>query len=646
MGACCSRQEELTTEEYERRESRLRTARLIKESGAKKSASKGRYPYYLGSRVSVGSIWDHYEPLDKVLGAGFSGPVKLVRSKGDGKQFAVKSFKKSGADEEAMTMLKNEAILYLDLDHPNIARLIDVFEDENNLYLVMEYMAGGMLYDRLSKKRNYTEKDAQRATYEMLLAVAYLHHRKIIHRDLKLENFLYESKEPDAKLKLIDFGFSKRYLDLRPSDTMQIVGTLYYLAPETLRGDYATAVDMWAMGVIVYMLLAGVPPFIGESKKETLKLIRQGAYSMRSSIWKSVSFEAKDFVRKCLSMDPTRRMTAKQALKHPWMATMSRHDLKRVESVDADNAAAPGGELKNALQAIKNFSGMKRLKRACMTVMAYALTSDEIDEVRNLFFAFDKGKTGTITLEDFKSVCLEHLKISDEEIEQIFDALDDTGDNEIEYTEFIAAMLYTRVKLHEGAVKRLFRKFDLDGSGTISAEELKHVLGEGFKGDIEALISSFDKDGNGTIDYNEFLQGIEDNTEAQAAMTAIVDKEVNEAPPDASMRDICGITRKSRTLSFRDRENGREHDYEDTETTARSTRRNLTLPANSGRATAAEVERLVQSTPADGDTGKAPSLLGDDNVSSSLPGSMVVETGTNLNVSPRTEGTLGSLGSV
>lgn len=205
------------------------------------------------------------------------------------------------------------------LNHPNVIKLKEIFESETQLFLILELVTGGELFDRIVERQYYNEKDAADAVKQICEAVAYLHDNEIVHRDLKPENLLYRSPAEDSPLKIADFGLSKI---LTNNATMQTVcGTPGYCAPEVLRGEeYEPAIDMWAVGVITYILLCGFEPFYDDRGDQAMfQRILKCDYEFMSPWWDEVSVNAKDLVSKLIVKDPKKRLTAKQALQHPWV---------------------------------------------------------------------------------------------------------------------------------------------------------------------------------------------------------------------------------------------------------------------------------------------------------------------------------------
>lgn len=458
-------------------------------------ARRGHIPV-TGRYSSERLLEDDYTIQPKVVGSGMSGPVQLATCKADNKKCAVKSFKKKGLSTRKRAELKSEVEIYLSLDHPHIARLERVFETDEELHLVMELMAGGELYDRLSQKKQYTEEDAADTTRQMLLAVGYLHAHQIAHRDLKLENFLYEAKETNH-LKLIDFGFAK-FWD-HSTKMSQACGSVHYVAPEVLQHSYTEKADMWSLGVIVYMLLTGSPPFHG-SDSEVLKKIKAGSPHW-SSRFQRLTDPAKIFVKSLLVVDPAQRLSAEQALENAWVKSKN----KSTESViDFDT-----------LRSLRQFAHASSFRRAVLSMMAWSLSTEERMELREQFLSMDTEKKGTITHSQMKKILEENFHVDSHEAETLFKSLDTDNDNEIAYSEFLAAALQGRVKVHEDLLRKTFAKFDADQRGRISAADLRGILGEHFEGeDVEHLISEADTDKDGSIDYDEFLAYFHSNEDS------------------------------------------------------------------------------------------------------------------------------------
>ncbi|KAK2580677.1 hypothetical protein KPH14_007779 [Odynerus spinipes] len=287
------------------------------------------------------SVEDKYI-LKELLGTGAFSEVRLAESKEKpGQMFAVKIIDKKalkGKEDsleneikvlrrfsERVTPQSGEGLLKSDnsgetgwLTHPNIVQLLETYEDKLKVYLVMELVTGGELFDRIVEKGSYTEKDASGLIRQVLEAVDYMHEQGVVHRDLKPENLLYYSPDEDSKIMISDFGLSK----MEDSGIMATAcGTPGYVAPEVLaQKPYGKAVDVWSIGVISYILLCGYPPFYDENDANLFAQILKGEFEFDSPYWDDISDSAKDFIHKLMCVNVEERYTCKQALAHPWIS--------------------------------------------------------------------------------------------------------------------------------------------------------------------------------------------------------------------------------------------------------------------------------------------------------------------------------------
>lgn len=254
---------------------------------------------------------------DRVLGKGCSGAVVAARCRRTGREVAVKTYAKNEISKNRLDSLRSEVNIYLTMEHPHIATLLAVYESTDSLSLVMELCSGGELHDRLSKKSRFTEEEARRAAHQMCTAIAYLHQLGVVHRDLKLENWLYSNESEDAPLKLIDFGFSLKWDQKKLMS--KCLGSTHYMAPEVFMECYSEKCDLWSFGVIVYTLLVGTQPFRAGNETELIAKIQEGQWSFPEDCGNGISGQARDFVQKLLTVDAQKRMSVEECLQHPWL---------------------------------------------------------------------------------------------------------------------------------------------------------------------------------------------------------------------------------------------------------------------------------------------------------------------------------------
>ncbi|KAF4684414.1 hypothetical protein FOZ60_007884 [Perkinsus olseni] len=438
---------------------------------------------------------------DKILGTGMNGAVVLAKHRGTDRICAVKTFSTEGMDAARYRRLYNEVDIFLRMDHPNVCKLLEVYEDESHVYLVMEACMGKDLYERLALQRRYTEEEAAVAAKQMLEAVHYCHTHGVCHRDLKLENWVYAEARLDAPLRLIDFGISQ--IVSTPKEKMSDThGTVYYVAPEILKGAYDVRCDVWSIGVIVYMLLSGSPPFAGENPRQTVRNICEAPISFEGPRWKGVSDSAKDFVRELLQKNPADRPSALEASKNDWIRTFV--DIQEPQSALIDS---------DLLEVLCHFAKESDVKRAALSLVAFSINPKDVcDTLADQFRSLDFDESGTIRLGDLTKALTERLGLDAAEAEKIFRKLDQTGDEEIHYSEFLAACLQHRITLTEQDVRDAFCRFDVDNSGVISLSNLRNVLGDRFCGTrVEDLIREADANNEGYITYESFRHALMDS---------------------------------------------------------------------------------------------------------------------------------------
>lgn len=274
------------------------------------------------------------------------------------------------------------------------------------------------------------------------------------------------------------------------------------MAPEVLKHSYTSQCDLWSLGVVVFIVLFGFMPFYGPEERQVAQIL-SGRYLVKPDMWAKVSSQAQDFIRSLLVVDPRQRLKAEQALAHPWISNRDMH----ANSID-----------KTTVVAFCRFGEASTFRRA------WSLTEAERQEVKDAFLTLDKDRSGTITSSEFKQVLMEQFHFKDQEVSRLFEALDTSGDDEIHYSEFLAAMVSTRIAMHEDLLKATFQRFDRDSTGFITVENLEEVLGEAYLGtEVEKLLKEADFTGDGKISYEEWLAYLR---EPDAAASQSTHKEV------------------------------------------------------------------------------------------------------------------------
>jgi len=386
-------------------------------------------------------------------------------------------------------MLQDEVDIYLKLDHPNICKLLEVYEDDVAVHLVMELCDGESL---VGKK--YTEDEAAWMCMQMLRAIHYMHRHHVAHRDLKPDNWVRTGGPGVQTLKLIDFGISKAF---RRGPMDSISGTSLFMAPEVWERQYDEKVDMWSLGVIIYILVTGARPYEGLKTNEIARRIKSEGISIDGPEWEHVSPVCKDFALKLLEDEPEDRLSAEEAMQHEWLAPF-RRSPDAVKDLSAE-----------VLQQLSTYPSRKVMLRAACLLAAFSMPPQELADLEQQFHIIDRESRGTINAEDLVWALTTKLQMGKDDARKVFDALDQIGDTEINFSEFIAASLPSRFRAREDLVNEVFRRFDVDGTGLISAENLREVLGDEYAGTtVEEIVASCDLNKDGFVDYEEFVEAL------------------------------------------------------------------------------------------------------------------------------------------
>ena len=394
------------------------------------------------------------------------------------------------------------------LDHPNIIKIYEFYSTEKYVYIINELCTGGELFNKIVEVKHFTESTACYIMRQLLSAVAYCHDKGVIHRDLKPENILIEnSEEKDNEffhIKIIDFGTCEI---LKKKKLTEQIGTSFYIAPEVLKTGYNEKCDLWSCGVILYILLCGSPPFYGKSEKEIFQRILDGNINFKHKIWCKISEEAKNLVTKLLQVDPTKRLSAREALEDIW--------FKKNINVNIINDAQNQANFNIFIQNMSEFCAEQKLQQATLSFLVHNFApKEELNELKKIFFAFDKNGDGKISKEEFVTGLTKidlnlNIGIKEEEsLDGLLKNMDSDNNGYITFEEFLMASINKEKILTEKNLKMAFNVFDRDKNGGISHDELKYILGEYNPNAKEYLwkkmIQQIDLNKDGQISYEEF----------------------------------------------------------------------------------------------------------------------------------------------
>ncbi|CAD8061662.1 unnamed protein product [Paramecium primaurelia] len=460
-----------------------------KNSGAQAGADEFKVGPDIFVTLKQGSISNFYK-IEKSLGSGAFGEVRLVIHKSSGCRRAMKQIRKDKIIKDDEENMFSEVNTLKELDHPNIVKLHELFQDTKNYYLITEFLEGGELFQKITEMKYFTEKMAADIMKQILGGVVHCHEKKIVHRDLKPENILFENKKQNSNLKIIDFGTSKK-VESNQNLTKRL-GTPYYIAPEVLKRNYNEKCDVWSCGVILYIMLCGYPPFGGQDQ-EILQNIEIGKYEFDPEDWNKISEEAKNLIKKMLTKDYTQRISAQEAFNDPWIQK------------NAPNAPIDFKAIKN----LSTFFGKNKVRAALMQFISTNLmTNAEKEGLLNEFKKIDKDGNGQISKDELLQV---YLKQYDEikakqMVDDIFDKVDTNKSGFVDFTEFITSAANEEKLLNKQRLQQAFNMFDTNGDGQISRDELQEIMG-GIDDNLwKEILSMCDSDGDGQISQQEFIE--------------------------------------------------------------------------------------------------------------------------------------------
>jgi len=397
--------------------------------------------FVLGKRTPP--LTDKYT-IGEVLGEGQFGKARAVTSKATGKKYACKTISKRKLQhpDDVGDLRREVQIMQHLAGHPSIVKVFDTFEDSKDVHIIMELCTGGELFERIVQEKKYTEKKAADLARTICEAVSHMHQMGVIHRDLKPENFLLDSPDPDANVKFTDFGLSVFF---KPGQTYHdTVGSAYYIAPEVLGRkerdpttgkkvkidpSYGEKSDNWSCGIILYILLSGVPPFWGETQDAIFKEVLRGELDLESHPWPSISDGAKACIRRMLTRDPKQRPSAEELLADPWLRKGGNAPDKPIDNVVAAR--------------LKDFAAMNGLKKRALQIIASSLDPAEVEGLKVMFETIDADNSGTITIEELRAAIGKgQYRLTESDITRLMESADVDGSGEIDYHEFLAATMH------------------------------------------------------------------------------------------------------------------------------------------------------------------------------------------------------------
>ena len=455
------------------------------------------------------------------LGKGSYGSVYLATHRRSGDNRAIKVMNVEHVTPYYLRKLHLEISVLKNIDHPNIIMLQEVFFGKHSVYLVTNLCRGGELFELLNNGKSrgfvFREDRCSKLMLDMLRAVHYLHSIGIVHRDLKLENFMFEEKSSQSSLILIDFGLSRKF---EPGEKMnQRVGSCYYTAPEILKGEYDYRCDVWSLGVLCYMTLSGSPPFFGKAVEDVYAATLQNELTFPDNKFKHISPVGIDFIRRLLVKNPDERMTTAEALVHPFI----KNGINFPPEVPGKTVSVFSVKDMNAIVgSIAQFMRAPPLVQLIATIVSRMLPPEDKKFLGDEFKMIDSACEGIVSLENFYTTFMNAPSVicGDLDLYSAFDAIcisaSGSGDHNggMRYHDYVTAAMNGRVVVREVFVSEAFSMLDCNSTGFLVAESVRKVLGDNFvSSDFKAVFQQMPQ-----VSLNDFMQIWNSYWASQAAL--------------------------------------------------------------------------------------------------------------------------------
>ncbi|XP_043724386.1 calcium and calcium/calmodulin-dependent serine/threonine-protein kinase-like [Telopea speciosissima] len=508
-------------------------------------------------RSKTREVSDDYYVKDVLGGGGFSVVRRgICKSNGRKSQVAIKTLKRFGSfvqkpeslREESNTASKetkkgktnlpvSDALLINEITvmrkivedvtpHPNVIDLYDLYEDLNGVHLVLELCSGGELFDRIVDQEKYSEAEAAAMVRQIANGLSALHRANIVHHDLKPENCLFLNNSENSPLKIMDFGVSSVEEFTEP--IVGLFGSIDYVSPETLsQGKVTCATDMWSLGVILYILLSGDPPFQATSFRQKQQLILAGDFSFKDPTWKTISPSAKQLISRLLTVDPQKRPTAQEILLHPWViGDSAKQELMDAEIVSRLHSFNGRRKFRAAgIASLLSSTVMLRTKRLRNLLESHYLTPEELEKLR-MHFKNIRKECVIATLSEFEEV-LKAMNMSSllPLARRIFDLFDNNQDGTVDMREILCGFSTLRHSQGDDALHLCFQMYDADRSGSITKDEVASMLRalpeDCLPGDItepgtlDEIFERMDANTDGKVTFEEFKAAMKRDSSLQ-----------------------------------------------------------------------------------------------------------------------------------
>ena len=449
-----------------------------------------------------------YEKV-KLIGEGAFGEVWKVRHKILGKNYAMKIIENNQYCKTKEIF--NEIEILKKLDHPNILKILDFHLTNDKFYIITDFCPEGELFNEIKTRNEFSEIEGAFIIHQLLSAIRYCHKMRVIHRDIKLENIMIMDRQDDRFLhvKLIDFGTARIFSEEKHIQK-GFVGSSYYIAPEVIKEKYDESCDVWSIGVVMYIILTGVPPFNGKDEDSILNQVSSGKYDTTIDSFVKLSENAKDLIKKLLKFNPKERITARDAINHPWFQT--KEFLNTYQRINTVNPF----DVREMIKNLEKYKSDNIIKCAVLAYLVHQNTNiPQCLEITKLFKDIDLNHDGKLEPYELNYAYNKYFGLNSKEASNktklIFSNIDTDNNGYIECEEFIRACIDPKLFNSKNFLLFAFNYFDNDRAGFITINKIenkffqnKKNINKNSKKELKELFDQIDINHDGKISFNEF----------------------------------------------------------------------------------------------------------------------------------------------
>ncbi|CAG9316574.1 CDPK1_18 [Blepharisma stoltei] len=442
--------------------------------------------------IQKGKVGEKYKII-KLLGTEKHGSYFQVMNVKTNVERFLKEYIKAKTSKKTLEQVLESIETLYGIDHPNVVKITEVIESDESLNIIAELCTGGELTAKISKNKSFSEKDAAKTFKDIMLAISCCHANGIVHRNISTKTILYQNQESNSEIKLVDFSLSKKMKHKHA--LKEPIGSVQYMAPEVFDKEYNEKCDIWSAGVVLYIMLVGRPPFGGHKVNDIVASIKEGKLHLDKSHCQHLSGEAKDLLKKMLSVDPEARLSAQQVLEHQWIKSYNNDTISSIPLTEEVFA-----------HLIRHHSESK-LSDALFSFVATQISDSAEDKIlEEQFKAMDKNGDGRLTLEEIESGLKLLSPGTNVDPKKLFSEIDRDHSGFVGYTEFMMASRNWKKTVQKEELEKVFQSLDIGSDGQLALNDFKNSFPGIDSSEWADFFKAADANQDGLISYEELKE--------------------------------------------------------------------------------------------------------------------------------------------